>query len=207
MHIKGGTAHGAYPHLGIDAMMIAAHFLVAVQTMMAREKDTFSHAIITFGQIKGGTARNIICDEVEINGICRTFNPETREMLNRRIDEILKGITMIFGGTYEFERQRSHPALICDPDMAEHVRETADMILGSGHVIDLPHGSLGCESFAYFAEARKGAFFWMGTGNKEAGIDKPLHSSSFDIDERALPLASAMHAALAWNYLEKHSQS
>ena len=87
------------------------------------------------------------------------------------------------------------------------IRETADMILGSGHVIDLPHGSLGCESFAYFAEARKGAFFWMGTGNKEAGIDKPLHSSSFDIDERALPLASAMHAALAWNYLEKHSQS
>ena len=81
------------------------------------------------------------------------------------------------------------------------------MILGSSHVIDLPHGSLGCESFAYFAEARKGAFFWMGTGNKEAGIDKPLHSSSFDIDERALPLASAMHAALAWNYLEKHSQS
>lgn len=150
--IKGRTAHGAYPHLGIDAMMIAAHFLVAVQTMMAREKDTFSHAIITFGQIKGGTARNIICDEVEINGICRTFNPETREMLNRRIDEILKGITMTFGGTYEFERQRSHPALICDPDMAEHVRETADMILGSSHVIDLPHGAVSAANPSHISQ-------------------------------------------------------
>lgn len=205
IHIKGRTAHGAWPHLGIDAIMIAAHFLTTLQTMMAREKDTFEHAIVTFGQIQGGTARNIICDDVELNGICRTFNPETREFLNRRIDEILKGVTMTFGGSYELDRARSHPALICDPAMTEHVCQTAKDILGENHIITMPHGNLGCESFAYFTEAREGAFYWMGTGNPEKGIDKPLHSSSFDIDEDALAVACAMHAAVAYQYLEKHS--
>ncbi|MCI8453045.1 MAG: amidohydrolase [Lachnospiraceae bacterium] len=206
IRIKGRSAHGASPHLGIDAIMIAAHFLTALQTMMAREKDTFEHAIITFGQIKGGTARNIICDEVELNGICRTLNPATRELLNRRIDEILKGITMTFGGSYELERFKSHPALICDKAMTEHVCQTARDIVGGDHILTLPHGSLGCESFAYFTEAREGAFYWMGTGNPEKGIDKPLHSSSFDIEEEALAVACAMHASVAYRYLEKHSR-
>ena len=69
-------------------MMIAAHFLVAVQTMMAREKDTFSHAIITFDQIKGGTARNIICDEVNLVGTLRTLNKEDKNLSKKRIFEI-----------------------------------------------------------------------------------------------------------------------
>lgn len=204
--IKGRTAHGASPHLGIDAIMIAAHFLTALQTMMAREKDTFEHAIITIGQIKGGTARNIICDEVELNGICRTLNPETREMLNSRLDSLLSGITTTFGGSYELDRQRSHPALICNAEMTEHVRETASKIIGEDHIFEQAHGALGCESFAYFTEAREGAFYWLGTGNQEKGLDKPLHSSSFDLDESALVTATALHSAIAFDYLEKHAK-
>lgn len=203
--IKGRSAHGAYPHLGVDAMLIAAHFLTEVQTMLSREKDTFERAVITFGQIDGGTARNIICDEVRLLGICRTFNPTIREFLNRRVEELLKGICCTFGGSYELERQKSHPALICDSAMTNLVKETADCLLGSEHVIQLTHGSMGCESFAYFAEKRPAAFYRIGTGNPEKGINEPLHSAYFNVDEAALKTAVAMHAAVACNYLEQHA--
>jgi len=203
--IKGKSVHGASPHKGIDAIIIAAHFLLAIQTMMAREKDTFQHAVITFGQIQGGTARNIVCDEVLINGICRTLNTETREMLNRRIDEILKGITTTFGGGYEFERQRSHPALYSNPNLTDFVAGCAKEILGPAAVEEMEHAWLGCESFAYLSQAVPSSFFWLGTGNKEKDITAALHTNKFDIDESSMANGIAMHCALVCKYLQQHS--
>ncbi len=199
--IKGKSVHGAFPHLGIDAIMIASHFLVTLQTMMAREKDTFEHAIITFGQISGGTARNIVCDEVILNGICRTLNPATRELLNRRIDEILQGITQAFHGSYEFDRQMSFPALICNSELTNHVKSAAEKVIGSQNIQTMPHAVLGCESFAYFSEKVPGSYFWLGSGNVEKQIDMPLHTPCFDIDESCMITAIAMHASIVYNYL------
>ncbi len=199
--IKGKSAHGAHPHLGIDAIVIAAQFLVALQSMMAREKDTFQHAIITFGQIQGGTARNIVCDEVTLNGICRTLNDDTREFLNRRIEELLTGITTAFGGSFELDRQRSFPALYCDPALTDFVITCAGDLIGRDKIEEMPHAVLGCESFSYYVQEVPGAYYWLGSGNPEKGITAPLHTDAFDIDEQCMYTAIALHAAIAYRYL------
>ncbi|MGB8454382.1 MAG: amidohydrolase [Anaerocolumna sp.] len=203
IQIKGKSAHGAHPHKGIDAILIASHFLVAVQTMMAREKDTFQHAVITFGQIHGGTARNIVCDNVTLNGICRTLNPEMRDFLNQRIEGLLKGITEAFGGSYELERQRSFPALYCTSELTDFVASCAQELIGKDHIEEMPHAVLGCESFAYYTQKVPGAYFWLGSGNPEQGITAPLHTEYFDIDERCMITGIAMHTAMAFQYLNQ----
>ena len=206
IRIKGKSAHGAHPHKGIDAILIASHFLIAVQTMMAREKDTFQHAIITFGQIQGGTARNIVCDNVTLNGICRTLNPEMREFLNQRIEGLLKGITEAFGGSYELDRQRSYPALYCTPELTDFVTSCAGTVIGADHIEEMPHAVLGCESFAYYTQEVPGAYFWLGSGNPQKGMTAPLHTECFDIDEQCMVTGIAMHAAIAYRYLNQEAE-
>jgi amidohydrolase len=200
---KGKSAHGAYPFKGIDAIMLAAHFLVAVQTMMTREKDPFQTAVVTFGIINGGTARNIVCDEVHLSGICRTLNSENREFVIGQIKKILDGIIVVFGGSYEFERQKSHPALYCDPQMTALLAECAGEVIGKENVEVMPHANMVCDSFAYFTEQVPGAYFWLGTGNKAKGINQNLHNSCFDIDESSMATGIAIEASVAYNFLER----
>ena len=202
--IKGKSAHGAHPHKGIDAIMIAAHFLVAVQTMMAREKDPFQSAIITFGTINGGSARNVVCDEVLLNGICRTLNSDNREFVNSHIERLLKGITGAFGGSYELERQRSHPAVYCTPAMTDFLVKCTSEVIGADKIDKMQHAVLGCDSFAYFSDKVPGSYFWLGTGNKEKGIDKTLHNNCFDIDEESMVTGIAVQAVLAVDFLKEH---
>lgn len=200
--IKGKKAHGAMPHLGIDALTMACHFVLAVQTMMAREKDAFQNAIITFGQIQGGTARNIVCDEVVLNGICRSLNAETREFLNSRLDGLLQGITTAFCGDYELIRQKSNPSLYSDPAVTEMVNQAAADAIGKNHVLKMPHAFMGCDSFAYYAQAKPSAFFFLGTGNPGKKATASLHSDVFLIDEDSMVTGMAVYAATVEKFLK-----
>ena len=197
--IMGKSAHGAMPHLGIDAMTMACHFILAVQTMMAREKDAFQSAIITFGTIQGGTARNIVCDEVVINGIIRSLNGETREFLNQRIKGLLAGITAAFGGSFELERQKSNPALYSNPQLTEFFNQAAGEAIGMENVGRLPHAFMGCDSFAYYAQEKPSIFFFLGTGNEK--MKESLHSCNFNIDENSMVTGMAAYMAMVQKYL------
>lgn len=199
--IVGKSAHGAMPHLGIDAMTIACHFILAVQTMMAREKDAFQSAIITFGTIQGGTARNIVCDEVLINGIIRSLNGETREFLNQRIKSLLSGITAAFGGKFELERQKSNPSLYSDPQLTEFFNKAVGEVIGSENVGRLPHAFMGCDSFAYYAQVKPSVFFFLGTGNKD--MKESLHSCHFNIDENSMLTGITAYIAIVQKYLDQ----
>lgn len=206
IHIKGKSAHGAYPHKGIDAIMISAHVLVALQTMMSREKDTFSPGILSFGVITGGKQPNSVCDDVLLRGILRTLNPVVREHMIRRIEEVLDGVTRAMGGSYEFERQISYDAMINDPVMARLQEETGRQLLGPDKVHILPHAKMGVEDFSYFLHKAPGAMFFLGISNKEKDTCYPLHSTSFDLDEDALAIGTAMEFATVWRYLEQGGQ-
>lgn len=205
--IKGKAVHGAYPHLGVDAIMIASHFLAALQTMMAREKDTLAPAIATFGTITGGEARNVICDEVILRGITRTFDVELQEKIARRLEELLQNITTAFGGGYELNRRANSTMLFNDHAMADFVKETALSLMRPEDCIIAKHPTMGGESFAYFAEKIPAVMYWLGGGNTAKGLTEPLHSSTFDVDESSLATGIALQAAIAWNFLEKQPRS
>ena len=101
--MKGNKAHGASPHTGTDAVVIAAHVITALQTIVSRNVDPRQSAVISIGAIQGGTQGNIIADEVTMTGTVRTLDPDVRQTVLQRIDDVLQYTTRSMGGDYAFE--------------------------------------------------------------------------------------------------------
>jgi len=201
--IKGKSAHGATPHLGVDPIVIAAHAIIAMQTVISRERDPLDAAVLSFGIIQGGHQQNVIADEVMLSGILRTLNPVVREETIKNIQLVLDGIAASFKTTCELTRNRSYDSLINDNQMVDFVRETVGSLLGESNVRQLPKPRLIVEDFAYYLQKKPGAFFFLGCGNNDKGITQPLHSSLFELDEDALVIGAAIHATLVTNFLQQ----
>ena len=172
-----------------------------LQTIVSREISAVNPAVITVGSFHGGTAQNIIPEEVELSGIIRTMTVEDRAFACRRLKEIAEGTAMTARGSAEVFIEESYPCLTNDDDSVDLVKNAAIKVLGEENVIEQKNPSMGVESFAYFAMERPSAFYFLGTGNKEKGTDKSAHSSLFDIDEDALPLGVAIQCQSALDYL------
>jgi len=200
--VCGTGAHGAYPHRGVDAIVIAGQFITAVQALISRELNPLDSAVITFGAISGGKTRNVICDNVHLEGILRTLKPEVRERTITRIEAMLDGITKAYGGSYQFKRKKSYSATINDGRFVDFIQQNAVSLFGEGAFTPLPGSRLGCEDFGYYLEKVPGAFWFLGTGNAEKDTQHPWHSPLFNIDEDALVNGVALQAALAYRYLE-----
>jgi amidohydrolase len=199
--IKGRSSHGAEPHKGIDALVIAANVISALQTFASRKTSPFTPIVVTIGTIKGGYARNIIADRVEMSGIIRMMEEERREEIVESVEKMCKDIAEAYGGDAEFRRVKGYPLLINDKVFTNLVKKSASMILGEENVLEVSP-SMGVEDFAYFLQRVPGTFYKLGCGNKEKGIDKPLHSSRFDVDERCIKVGIAVHVMTVLNYFE-----
>lgn len=130
------------------------------------------------------------------------MDPETRKEIRQRVKETIIGVASALGAKASVRISPSYPALINDNTMVESVRATAEDMLGSRKVVMLERPNMGVEDFAYFLQRAPGAFFRLGVRNEEKGIIHPSHSSLFDIDEDALAIGAAMHAAIALRYLQ-----
>lgn len=199
--IKGSGGHGAAPSATVDPIVIGANVVSMLQTIVSREISAVNPAVITVGSFHGGTAQNIIPEEVELSGIIRTMTVEDRAFACKRLKEIAEGTAMIARGSAEVFIEESYPCLTNDDDSVDLVKNAAIKVLGEENVIEQKNPSMGVESFAYFAMERPSAFYFLGTGNKEKGTDKSAHSSLFDIDEDALPLGVAIQCQSALDYL------
>lgn len=207
LQLRGSSAHGAYPHEGVDAMVLASHVILGIQTLLSREKDAFNPAVLTFGIIEGGSQPNVLCDEVRLRGILRSLNPETRGFLLRRLTELLDGLTKAYRGSYQLTHEKSYDRLDNHPDIALLERRAAEEILGAENVLELAHAQMITEDFSYFAQEVPGALWFLGTGNPTKDTDRPRHRPDFDIDEDALPLGAAIQARLAFDFLQPaHTQ-
>ncbi len=201
--IKGAGGHGAYPHTTVDPVVIASHVVLALQTIVSREINTANPAVITVGSIHGGTAQNIIPEEVQISGIIRTMSKEDRAFAKERLNQIVKGICESSRATAEIEIEESYPNLYNDDYMVDLFKIGAEKIIGKENVLLQKNPKMGVESFAYFANERPSVFYFLGSGNKSKNIIYPAHSSLFDIDEDCLPLGVAMQCQMAFEYLTR----
>jgi len=190
--ISGKSAHGAYPHSGIDAVVVAANVITALQTIVGRNVDPRDSAVLSIGMINGGSARNIICDHIEMRGIIRTLNPETRKMVLHRAKDIVENVCASMGAKGEFIRYESYTSLINHESCVDVVRDNGEKVLGKEKIILLQEASMGVEDFAYFLEKVPGAFYFLGCRNEEKGIVHPLHNCLFDIDEECLLIGVRM---------------
>jgi hippurate hydrolase len=193
MEIKGSGAHGAMPHLGADAVVIAAQVVTALQTVVSREVDPVEPAVLTVGEIGAGTAFNIIPEKARLGGTVRTLNADLREKMPGRIEELARGVARGMRGDAELDYRFSYPVTINDEGAAGRALNVVGELFGDESVLELSNPSMGAEDFAFFLEKVPGAFIWLGVGEDVSG----LHTPQFAFDEEVLPRGSALLAALA----------
>jgi len=201
--IKGSGGHGAHPQDTVDPIMVAAKVITSLQTIVSREISPLHPMVITVGSIHGGTAPNIIPDEVVLSGIIRTITYEDRIYCVERVEKLVKGICTAFRGEAEVLIDTGYPCLYNEDSVVDRVIRAAKDILGRENVVEQENPSMGVESFAYFAKERPAAFYFLGTRNLAKNTDKPAHSSHFDIDEESLPLGVALQCDIAYEYLTR----
>ncbi|HYB20778.1 MAG TPA: M20 family metallopeptidase [Thermodesulfobacteriota bacterium] len=196
----GRGGHGAYPHLSRDPILAAGHLITQINSIVSRSIAPLDSAVISIGKIQGGTAFNIIPDEVEILGTVRSLNPRVQEDLKSRLEQVTQGVARSFDLDYRFDFQYGYPPLVNDPEMSHLVASACAKGIGKENV-EFINPSMGGEDFAYYLQKVPGSFFRLGCRNEEKGIIHPFHNSSFEIDEDVLPLGVEMFARIIDQYL------
>ena len=199
--IKGKGGHAARPQESIDPVLIAANLVTTLQSLVAREIDPVDQAVISVTSIHGGTAFNIIPEEVELKGTLRTFQPGTRQTLRERILAVAKGVTETMRGGLETEWKEGSPAVVNDATMNERFRKVARNVIGSDRVAEAPQ-IMGGDDMSLWLQEAPGSYFFLGAGNAEKGMDYPHHHPKFDIDDSVLPLAVELLTKGAIEFLE-----
>jgi amidohydrolase len=200
--IHGQGGHAARPHMAVDPVVVGAHCIVALQSLVSREVNPLSPAVITVGTLHAGTAANVIPEHATFRATIRTVDERTRRLLAERVPAVVRGIAETFRATAEVDYRLGYPPLVNHPGMAELVLDVAREVVGPDRVSE-PHLGMGAEDMAYFLEAVPGAFYRLGVRDPAAGKTYSNHHARFDVAEEALPIGVAMHAAVALRYLER----
>ncbi len=201
LRVRGRGGHGAMPQLAVDPIVAAAQIVVAVQTLVSREISPFHPAVVTFGTITGGTAFNVIADEVALRGTLRTYDEADREYLRRRVGEVARDVAAGLRAEAVYEVLAGCSPCVNDAEMAERVRQAAIATVGAEHVPGGDQRQPASDDMASFLAAAPGCYFFVGAGNAARGIDAPHHSARFDIDEESLPIGVEVMARTALEYL------
>lgn len=201
--IKGKGNHGAYPQLAIDPIVIAAQVVTSLQNIISREIAAVEPAVLSICRISGGFNQNIIPDEVELEGTIRAFSNDTREKIDRRIEEIVKGITTAHRADYEYLYEYKYPPLINNNEFTDEFLKSAKKILKDEDIIEIKEPLMGGEDMAFFLEEVPGTFFFLSNLKEIDGKAYGHHTSKFALDEDELWKGSALFIELALDYLNK----
>lgn len=197
--VKGNGGHGAAPHESTDPVVASASLIQQLQTITSRSIDPLKSAVVTAGAFNAGAAFNIIPDSTEISGTVRTFDDEVKEIVVTRLKGILKGIETSFNVTCELEYNDGYPPVLNNSEEMERVlnaQKDTEYITELNEV----EPSMGGEDFAYFLQEKPGAFYNIGTQNKEIGVDYPHHHPMFDIDETGMKAGVESFLNLTLNF-------
>jgi amidohydrolase len=198
--VVGDGCHGAFPHLGTDPVFVSAQVISALQGIVARRVDPTAPAVVTVGSIHGGTASNIIPQEVQLKGTIRTLDEGVRRQMWAELRNTL-GLSRTLGADFHLEIREGFPVLVNDPAMATLITVVATDLLGADSVLPAKP-EMGAEDFSVLAAQAPGAMFFLGVKSPCSDRALQLHSSDFDLDENALPIGATILAEVAQRYLQ-----
>jgi amidohydrolase len=184
------------PHLARDPVVASALAIAALQSVVARSVDPIQPAVVSVGSLHAGAAANVIPESATMKGTLRSFDEGVREILRRRVREVLEGTALTAGCRLDYTLTPGFPAVVNDPRAVDRVRRHAAEIVGPGNVVE-PPPMAASEDFAYFLRAKPGAFTFIGAGNTAKKIVAPHHTPQFDIDESALPIGTELLVRIA----------
>ncbi len=195
--ILGQGGHGAAPHRVVDPIYLAGHVILALHGIVSRRLNPFDPAVLSIGSIQGGHAENVIPERVELMATIRYMEPEVQETLHAEIERALS-VARALGGDYEHQIEIGYPPMLNDERVVDLIRQVGSDLLGPKN-LKPPEQHLGAEDFGFFSALAPGAMFSLGC--QLDGDRRKAHSPNFDIDERCLPIGTAILAEAALRLL------
>lgn len=203
IRVKGKQSHGSQPWAGVDPILISAKIIDGLQTIISREADlTNEAAVITVGKINSGVRFNIIPETAEMIGTIRTLDEGMKELIDRRMEEMVPAIAKAFGGEATIEIKNATEITYNDPELVERMLPTLNRVAGNSHV-QTQKAVTGAEDFSYFQKEVPGFFFFLGgmaPGNPEPF---PHHTPDFQIDDSGLLLGVRAMTEMAMDFLNE----
>lgn len=199
--IHGVGGHGARPQTAVDPVLIAAHIVTALHTIVSRNVDPLQAAVITVGSIHAGTVPNVIPPHAMMSATVRSFDQGVRERLAARIQETVVGIAKAMAGDATVDYTYGYPVLVNDDAMADFVTSVALEVVGPEKTRVNPPPTMASEDVGYFISRATGCYFNVGVLNPEKGFTVTNHNPGFDIDEDALPVGVEMLTRIVERYL------
>jgi len=198
--ISGKGGHGAYPDKTIDPFYLLAHVILALNGIVSRRLNPFEPAVVSIGSINGGFTENVIPESVRITGTLRFTNEKVHHKIHEEMKRAFE-IAKTLGGDYELRYEIGGPPMINDAGVSEVIEKTGRDMLGAENVSEIEK-TLGAEDFGEFLKHAPGAMFTLGT-QKQGHENYLLHHPKFDLDERALPIGTAMLVETTRRFLEQ----
>jgi len=195
IHIEGHGGHAARPHKTIDSVLVGAQLVAALQAVVARSVDPLESAVVSMCEFHAGNARNVIPQTAELRGTVRTLKPEVRQLVERRVREIVSGVAQMTGAKIELQYQRGYPVTVNDAVQTEIAIRVAKEVAGDANVHEMAP-MMGAEDFSYMLEARPGAFIFCGNGDS-AG----LHHPAYNFNDEAIVYGTSYWIKLVENTL------
>jgi amidohydrolase len=198
--IRGKKVHGAYPHQGTDAIVVAAAVVTTLQSIRSRMIDAQQPMVLSVGGMNGGNRHNIIADEVILIGTVRALDEEVRARTESLICQVVNGVVGGNGADCEICYERLVPPTVNDAALVERMLPSLRRVVGDSNVVrHAPR--MGAEDFAYFAREIPGFFYSLGVANRRLGVGGGIHTPEFDVDEACIPIGVEAMSALVLDYL------
>jgi hippurate hydrolase len=204
--VRGKGSHAAMPHLGIDPVPVACQLVLALQTIITRNRNPADPGVLSVTMIHAGEATNVVPDSCELRGTVRTFTLATLDLIEERMRHIAEHTCAAFGAGCEFAFKRNYPPTVNHPAETEFVRRTLGSVVGSENVLAF-EPTMGAEDFSFFLQARPGCYFMLGNGDgahREGGHGLgpcTLHNGSYDFNDALIPLGATAWVRIAEQWL------
>src|SRR5436853_1588642 len=194
--VRGRGGHGAMPHLVVDPVLASAHIITALQSIASRNVNPIDAIVVSICSLATSQIGvfNVIPDHVKLVGTVRSFQPQTRDLAERRVNDIATKTAEAFGASAEVSYSRGYPATINSAREARFAADVGKRLFGAENVITEHEPTMGGEDFAYFLQARPGAYVFLGQGGAAGGC--LLHNPNYDFNDEVIPLGAGYLAAL-----------
>jgi amidohydrolase len=198
--VTGKGTHAAAPHLGVDPIVAAAQIVTALQTIVSRETNPLESRVVTIGTIDGGSAFNIIPQNVHMTGTLRALSREDAELGAASLRRIVSHTAQALGTTAEIDYEFGYPPVINSLESVAFLRPLLQQAAGEDNIVE-PEITMGGEDFSYYLQQVPGAFVFVGTRNTAKGLTAPHHNPKFTFDEDIFPIALSVFVAVVRGYL------
>lgn len=200
IRVKGVGAHGAFPHRGVDPVVIAAEIVLALQTIVSRSTDPLQASVVSVTWVRGGFTHNVIPESVTLSGTTRAFLPEVQDMIERRIRQIAEGVALAHGASADVDYHRRYPPTVNWPEETGVAAAAAAEVVGPDNVARDMEPMMGAEDFAWMLRERPGAFIMIGNGAGEGSC--MVHNPRYDFNDAILPIGSSYWVKLVERVLK-----